>query len=281
MKERFSDRIGKTKQSEVLQIDGMSEELKNTIWNYFYVTFFSDGYSVVTNFLRILYTGFLKIPVDEMPYRDYERLEAFKKIYANFKWYEVYNLIEFITPLVSQLTELKVTSENWILYLNKIFKNENSGYRFIDGILAPITIEEELISIENSIVESKAKKMYGTAKHFETAVELFSKRLDPDYRNSIKESISAVESLVKQLTNEKGGGLDKALTILDGKLKFHGGFKAGLLNLYGYTSDSNGIRHSIMDEPNLDFDDAKYMLVSCSAFVNFIISKADKAGLLK
>jgi len=34
-----------------------------------------------------------------------------------------------------------------------------------------------------------------------------------------------------------------------------------------------------MDEPNLTFDDAKYMLVSCSAFVNYLKAKAADAGL--
>ena len=34
-----------------------------------------------------------------------------------------------------------------------------------------------------------------------------------------------------------------------------------------------------MDEPNLDQEDAIFMLVSCSAFTNYLIVKADKAGI--
>jgi len=34
-----------------------------------------------------------------------------------------------------------------------------------------------------------------------------------------------------------------------------------------------------MDEPNLDIEDAKFMLVSCSAFVNYLVVKAQKAGI--
>jgi hypothetical protein len=49
--------------------------------------------------------------------------------------------------------------------------------------------------------------------------------------------------------------------------------------MYGYTSDAQGIRHALMDEPNLSFEDAKFMLVSCSAFVNYLIAKAAKAGI--
>ncbi len=114
-----------------------------------------------------------------------------------------------------------------------------------------------------------------------TALTLLSKKPKPDYRNSIKESISSIESLVKQITGKEDGGLAQALSILDKKVKFHGAFKSGLLNFYGYTSDEGGIRHAILEEKDIGFDEAKYMLVSCSALVNFLIAKAEKAGLLK
>jgi len=34
-----------------------------------------------------------------------------------------------------------------------------------------------------------------------------------------------------------------------------------------------------MDEPTLDIEDATFMLVSCSAFVNYLVVKAQKAGI--
>lgn len=37
-----------------------------------------------------------------------------------------------------------------------------------------------------------------------------------------------------------------------------------------YTSDEGGIRHAMLEEPNIGYDEAKYMAVACSAFVNFI-----------
>ena len=67
---------------------------------------------------------------------------------------------------------------------------------------------------------------------------------------------------------------------LAGKSEIHGSLMAGFLKLYGYTSDEDGIRHAILDEPNVGLVEAKYMLVSCSAFVNYLIEKAAAAGLL-
>ena len=61
----------------------------------------------------------------------------------------------------------------------------------------------------------------------------------------------------------------------------HGALKAALKQLYGYTSDADGIRHAILDQARVGFDEAKFMLVVCAAFVNFMIGKAQAAGLLR
>jgi hypothetical protein len=64
-------------------------------------------------------------------------------------------------------------------------------------------------------------------------------------------------------------------------LKINSQFKEGLNKFYNYTNDSTtGIRHEIVDSPNPpDFETAKFMLLSCSAFINYIIPIAQKAGI--
>jgi hypothetical protein len=90
-----------------------------------------------------------------------------------------------------------------------------------------------------------------------------------------------VESAARQIAG-KGGELKDALSALEKKgVVLHGALKTGLFNLYGYTSDDDGIRHSILGEPTVGFDEAKYMLVTCSAFATFLMSKAGSAGVLK
>ena len=53
----------------------------------------------------------------------------------------------------------------------------------------------------------------------------------------------------------------------------HKALKEAFCKLYGYASDEGGIRHAEgMFESNVSFEDAKYFLVSCCAFVNYLIS---------
>ena len=120
-------------------------------------------------------------------------------------------------------------------------------------------------------------------KYFWTRAEearLMSDRKSPDYRNSIKESISAVEAICRLITNHKKVTLGQCLKEMEGaKVMLHGALKKAFSNLYGYTSSAAGIRHALMDEPRLSFEDAKFMLVSCSAFINYLVSKAGKARI--
>ena len=114
---------------------------------------------------------------------------------------------------------------------------------------------------------------HGVRTHIRTALKFLSDRKSPDYRNSIKESISAVESICQVLTGDDKATLGDALNKLENHFNLHGALKAGFKSLYGYTSDQDGIRHAILKEQDISFSDAKYMLVSCSAFANYLIGK--------
>ena len=109
--------------------------------------------------------------------------------------------------------------------------------------------------------------------HLQRALELLSDRKTPDYRNSIKESISAVESIAKEIAQKPKAELGDALKEIENQGKIHGAMKKAFLNLYGYTSDADGIRHALMEESNLTADDAKFFLLSCTSFINYLKAK--------
>jgi hypothetical protein len=53
----------------------------------------------------------------------------------------------------------------------------------------------------------------------------------------------------------------------------HPALEAVLTKLYGYTTDEGGIRYALLDESNVGQADATYMLVVCSAFINYLVAK--------
>jgi hypothetical protein len=110
--------------------------------------------------------------------------------------------------------------------------------------------------------------------HLHRALELLSDRKNPDYRNSIKESISAIESLVENTLGQKGT-LGELIKKLDSEITLHPALQKAFSSLYGYTSNEAGIRHAMMDSKEIFFEDAKFFLVICSAFANFVNAKVE------
>lgn len=273
---KFSDRIGITKPPVEIQVMEMSNQLRNSLWNLL-VSIFTNVWDTV---LEQLFINYFKIPVDHLPQTNLQCRNLLREIFMKSEWYDVYNLIEHCLQNVGLLTKYKVNQPTFEKNLNFILERELSGYRAIKGELVPITDEKEIQHIRDAISISSKFGFDGVSQHFNNALHLLGKKPEPEYPNSIKESISAVEAVCKILTGEKSGGIDKALTKLASKIHLHPALKAGLSNLYGYTSDEGGIRHSILECSNVGFAEAKYMLVSCSAFVNYLIEKSRQAGIL-
>ena len=154
-------------------------------------------------------------------------------------------------------------------WLNYYLEREMSGWRSIKTELVPITSPVEIAEIE--VAATPRKGFEGVAEHIRSAMELLGKKPEPDIRNCIKEAISAVEAAAKLLTGEKSGGIDTALAVLDKQKTLHPAFRTASSKLYGYTSDEDGIRHPILDEPNITFVEARFMVVACSAFSNLLV----------
>jgi hypothetical protein len=85
--------------------------------------------------------------------------------------------------------------------------------------------------------------------------------------------MSAVESAARIITGNKKAMLSDALKKLEEIKPLHPAFKQAMDKLYGYTSDEGGIRHSLIDFAKVDEADAKFMIVACSAFVNFCVQR--------
>lgn len=143
----------------------------------------------------------------------------------------------------------------------------------------PITSESEILEIDSAITNSGKTRLTGVKTHLEAALRKLADRDNPDYRNSIKESVSAIESLAKVISNNEKDSLGGALNKIKGKINLHPSLERGFKQIYGYTSDADGIRHALTEESTCEFEDAKYMLVSSSAFVNYLIIKANKVGI--
>lgn len=274
----FSERHKYKSVREIFQKQEMDESLRNGIWNVFdlclwqkYHTTDNWRHSIKSSnigFLLTLYWhDFFKQTIDSMPDNFRTCLDQIRNKFFSFEWHEVYSFTEF--TLIH--FPIQLNKKNFLELCNRILEREISAYRIINDQVTEITSEQEIQSIEEA---TKASNKYsGVQLHLQTALTLMSDRQNPDYRNSIKESISAVEALCKILTGENTTTLGKALKLLEDQYDLHPALKSSFSSLYGYTSDADGIRHAMLEESNLSFTDAKFILVSCTNFINYLIEK--------
>jgi hypothetical protein len=282
----FSERFGFTPVRTALQVNDVDEGLRSRLWNLISNRFFSSVpqfENLTTNYLPIvqpaygtfknLFHNYFKKPTDEINNSYMKAHQQLKSYLMETAWYRVYDLLEFLVN--KEISDS--FRQGFINSINDILKQEMSGYRFVSGKLVQITSEEEIAAVEKAQALSDSLKP--VRDHLNTALAHLSNRTNPDYRNSIKESISAVEAISKIVSALPKTTLGSALNAVDKKAQLHPSLKEGFHKLYGYTSDAQGIRHALMDESHLDLEDTKFMLVSCSAFVSYMIVKAHKAEI--
>jgi hypothetical protein len=279
MMDRFSQRIGVTPREPLVQLDDVNEALRNSLWNVIHQAVESRDAALWRRVARRAAIDFFKWPVDELPIYDFQCRDWIKQRFYKMDWYRAYDFVEFFVQDAYRVISDDETPIR--ANFNRVFEREGAGYRFVAGVLSPISNSTEIAAVNEAISSATQHALLGASEHLSTAVALLGQRPDPDYRNSVKESISAIESLVKSISGQCTGGLVGALDTVAAKAPIHGALRNALKSLYGYASDESGIRHAILDDPTVEYEEAKFMLVACSAFVNFLVAKADHAGLLR
>ena len=282
-KQTFSERNGIVVK-EILHPYEMPQELRNSLWNALYGALGPPNSK--SDFWRYLIFNLAvnhwSSPVDN--FQGWADKDCASQLRVRFiesrteTWDSIYDLLEQINEELN-VVQLESMKDKFEFSVNRALENELAAWRMVNGQVVQMTSSVEIESIVEAIKSSAAAGLDGAAEHLEKATKLLSLRPNPDYPNSIKESISAVESVARKLGVENAG-LDKPLKALAEKIQMHGGLREGFVKLYGYTSDESGIRHAIMDQANIGLDEAKYMLVSCSAFVHFLTMKAHQAKML-
>lgn len=265
----FADRNGIHSENNIIQykefdnrtrvamVNTMSALLKTVFRNSYY------GQNEQKLYRMILSEVYLqRVDFDKIYSRDYI-FNIVENTIINDDYADVLTIIEFICNfLVNENGDSFVYS-----VINDVFEKEYVGYRFVNGLIEPITDDNEIKEIEDALKSD----CNAVKEHLDKALIFLGDRQNPDYENSIKESISAVEAACSEYLGEKGS-LGELLKRFEKKGTYiNPVLKKAFSNLFGYTCDANGIRHAgDIGGPSSTFEEAKFMVVACSAFVNYL-----------
>ena len=116
-------------------------------------------------------------------------------------WNRKLDLIEFSISILRQnykrVREYQEVVNAFIKMINNTFRRLDYAYRVVDDLIAEITDQQEIIEIDRA-----TKRSSTVSTHLSSALKHLSSRPAADYRNSIKESISAIEALCREITGE-------------------------------------------------------------------------------
>ena len=280
----FSERHGYVRKE--LQYERIDELLRNGLWNTFILHVWESGdyddivlHAIAQQDLsKDIWIGHFKQKVDDFPVRAnvHNSSDEFvrKFVRAQFDgnaWYRVYDFLEFVVRHCPD----GVSPTRFMEACNQTLKLERAAYRFVDGLVAPITNDLEIATVEHAIENSEE----GVVTNLRCALEKLSDRQNPDYMNSIKESMSAVEGQAQKVMGSKTT-LGRLLNRMQEERGLPVPLKTAFSAFYSYASaGESGIRHAPSGPvpPEIDFDFAKFMLVTCSAFVNYLAASMDSA----
>jgi hypothetical protein len=262
---KFSQRYGYTPPSHI-QRESIDKPLRNALWSILFRYFFGGEFIPLGMDLRFspqsrlaehLWVDFFEERVNTFSADTFPKF--FEKHFFESEWYVPYECIESILD--------QFNTANLI-----------SAYRLVGGKISPITSSCEIDGIEQALSDTSALSTVNA--HLANALGKWSDRKNPDYRNSVKESISSIEAMCYIITGNSKTTLGAALKRLKNHgIKLHSSMEESWKKMFGYTSDKSGIRHALTDGVEVSAAEAQYMLVSCSAFVSYLIQLANDADI--
>lgn len=289
----FSERIGKPTCAVTIQLDEFDDRtrtfISNLLFDFLQITFQNDAQfrkQPYGNTPVPLSSDFCKnLGQDVFSFRNhlqegyvYNWVDFYtsniENALDNAPYNEILDLLEYICNWLFAKTNS--CSEHFQRNFNTLFQQEYVGYRFISKRIVPITDELEISEIEQAC----KTPFDGARAQLQKALGFLSDRENPDYKNCVKESISAVEATCRIITEKDSATLGEALKLLAKHgLKLHPCLNSGIDKLYSYACDQGGVRHAEHEaESIVTFEEAKFMMVTCSAIVNYLVAEYGKHG---
>ena len=164
----FSERYGFKPVKDIIQVESMDGDLRNSLWNVLHLYCFAvlrDGKKPdrVERLCSRLWMHFFKQPIDQMPRSAVTLYGELRQRYFNFTWNEVYDFLGFVVENHSRSGQ-----DTFIQACNNMLQRELSGWRFIGKYIGPMTNEVEIAEVEEAL--DQTTPLAGANAHLSRAV---------------------------------------------------------------------------------------------------------------
>ncbi len=256
-----------------LQLGEVPYQARMSFWNAFYVADREERphYGKITEawhqILMDVHSGFFYEGLDEFDADDEEIYNTYKPYFLDADFNKVFDLITFII-------RHSQCSNRFSAGVMLTFMEHRLAYvfDFKSRTIYPAATPEEGQAIIEAVQQLNDYGLDGARQHLIRSSDFINQG---EWAQSVRESISAVESVARRIapgTNTLGAALSN---LRNQGLLEHPALYQGLERLYGYTSDEQGVRHSLLDQgqSKVGQDEAVFMLGACASFASYLWRK--------
>lgn len=249
-----------------------------SFWNAFYLTQ-NESYTRYlgidqnwNDLLASIHADYFNLGLDEFN-PDFHQINTFyKKYFTDAEFNKLFDLILHIVRHANCPDEF-----HWRVATTFINHRLAYVYDTESRTIFPASTPEEGQAIVGAVNQLQESGLDGARQHLIDSATFLNQG---HWANSIKESISAVESVARGIAPGTRN-LGSALNQLGhrGMLE-HPSLRNGLEKLYEYTNEEGGIRHARLNEDagNVGQDEAVFMLGACASFASYLWRKGLGAG---
>ena len=288
MRLTFSQREGKAPLPEPMRLEYLSKRFRNFVWLYLdeaiedsntgsmhgsmYEQYERSKIHDIIKKYTILIKG---DPHDSIEHTSMNHKILLRPLILNGEYHDVLTLIEFVMEKSVHSTRPVIRKLDGTL--RRLFDSVPIAYTVQQmqnlPTIIPRSSPEAGAATVHAIQTVEQKGSEGAKAHLRKAVKRLNAK---QYGDSVKESISAVESVARTIDPKASKELRPALDSLEkADVLRHKAFIGALNKLYAYTSDEEGIRHSLLDEraPDVDLDEAVFMFGACAVFCDYLLNR--------
>ena len=268
----FSQRYGYKDVPQQLKLEELPRGARVQIWNCVLEFLRNHGSSQHSHYegtsaeiLKSVYLEFLGHSLDEFSTYEPNVDSRLKKLFCStLRFYELFDLLELIM-------KHNLCPIDFVHNLQQIFIKTQLAYSIVETENFPPII----VPISNSCDREILIEALNTADEngFDTVhlhlANSINKIKQEDWNGSVRESVSALESVVKILAERESTSFSNTLK----SLMLHKALEQGIVKLYGYASNKPGVRHAKLspEDTEVTLSESLLVLGICSSLTSYLI----------
>lgn len=210
--------------------------------------------------------------------------DELKWVLTSTEWSKIFNYCERVySHLLVEVSDLKeqqiiATKQEVEKYftdeMNILLSEDNFDYRFKNGQFERAGRLQTQKSLKRMGAVLSSSSLSIVRQHYIKAVKFFNNIEDPDYKNSIKESLCALELCIELTTGKPASkNFTKSIKELEGngKSQIPPQIAESIIKVFAYRGGGQGVAHAAQNGSKTTKLEAELILNITAAYITYIV----------